>query len=32
LNVQRRSDLWQALNTPEGRKCIERAYSVKRAA
>ena len=32
LNVQRRTDLWQALNTPERRKRIERARSVKRAA
>ena len=32
LNVQRRTDLWEALNTPERRKRIERARSVKRAA
>jgi addiction module HigA family antidote len=32
LNVQRRTDLWQALNTPARRKRIERARPVKRAA
>src|SRR3989338_469505 len=32
LNVQRRTDLWQALNTPERRKRIERARTIKRAA
>ena len=32
LNVQRRTDLWEALTTPERRKRIERARSVKRAA
>lgn len=32
LNVQRRSDLWTALNTPERRKRIERARPVKNAA
>ena len=25
LNVQRRSDLWEAMNSPSGRKRIERA-------
>jgi len=32
LNVQRRADLWEALNTPDRRKRIERARPVKRAA
>jgi addiction module HigA family antidote len=32
LNVQRRNDLWQALNTPERRKRIERARPVGHAA
>ena len=32
LNVQRRTELWEALNTPERRKRIERARPVKRAA
>jgi addiction module HigA family antidote len=32
LNVQRRTDLWEALNTPERRKRIDRARPVKRAA
>ncbi len=32
LNLQRRSDLWQALNTPARRQRIERARPVKRAA
>lgn len=32
LNVQRRTDLWDALNTPGRRKRIERARPVKRAA
>ena len=32
LNVQRRTDLWEALNTPGRRKRIERARSVKHAA
>jgi len=32
LNVQRRGDLWQALNTPARRKRIERARPVRRAA
>ena len=32
LNVQRRTDLWQALNTPERRRRIERARPARRAA
>jgi addiction module HigA family antidote len=32
LNVQRRTELWEALNTPERRKRIERARPVRRAA
>lgn len=32
LNVQRRTDVWEALNTPERRKRIERARRVGRAA
>ncbi|MBI3706331.1 MAG: HigA family addiction module antidote protein [Proteobacteria bacterium] len=32
LSVQRRSDLWAALNTPSRRKRIARARPVKRAA
>ena len=32
LNVQRRTDLWEALNSPERRKRIERARPVKSAA
>jgi addiction module HigA family antidote len=32
LNVQRRTDLWDALNTPRRRKRIERARPVDRAA
>ena len=32
LNVQRRTELWDALNTPDRRKRIERARPVKRAA
>ena len=32
LNVQRRSDLWEAWNTPARLKRIERARPVKRAA
>ena len=32
LNVQRRMDLWEALNTPERRKRIEQAKPVKSAA
>jgi len=32
LNVQRRTDLWEALNTPERRKRIERAKPADHAA
>lgn len=32
LNVQRRTDLWEALNTPARRKRIERARAIDRAA
>jgi addiction module HigA family antidote len=32
LNVQRRSDLWEAWHTPARRKRIERARPVKQAA
>lgn len=32
LNVQRRGDLWEALNTAERRKRIERARPIERAA
>lgn len=32
LNVQRRSDLWEALNTPGRRRRIERARRVGHAA
>ena len=32
LNVQRRTDLWNALNTPERRRRIQRARPVGRAA
>lgn len=32
LNVQRRSDMWLALHTPERRKRIQRARPVKHAA
>ncbi len=32
LNVQRRGDLWEALNTTERRKRIERARPIERAA
>jgi addiction module HigA family antidote len=32
LNLQRRSDLWQAMNSPERRRRIERARPVKHAA
>jgi addiction module HigA family antidote len=32
LNVQRRIELWEALNTPKRRKRIERARPVKSAA
>src|SRR5271170_5517070 len=32
LNVQRRTDLWEVMNTPKERKRIERARPLKRAA
>jgi antitoxin HigA-1 len=32
LNVQRRTDLWQALHSPERRRRIERAKPVRPAA
>ena len=32
LNVQRRSDLWQAMNSPKERQRIKRARPVKAAA
>jgi antitoxin HigA-1 len=32
LNVQRRSDLWQALHTPKRRQRIERARALRSAA
>jgi addiction module HigA family antidote len=32
LNVQRRSDLWEAMNSPKQRQRIERARPLKRAA
>ncbi|HTW35798.1 MAG TPA: HigA family addiction module antitoxin [Rhizomicrobium sp.] len=32
LNVQRRSDLWEAMHSPSERKRIERAKPVKSAA
>jgi antitoxin HigA-1 len=32
LNVQRRSDLWDAMNSPKERKRIERARPLKNAA
>src|SRR4030081_1366936 len=32
LNVQRRSDLWEALHTPERRQRIERSRPVRPAA
>lgn len=32
LNIQRRGDLWDALNTDERRKRIERARPLERAA
>ena len=32
LNVQRRSDLWEAMNSPRERKRIERAKPVRAAA
>lgn len=32
LNVQRRTDLWEAMNTPARRERIEKAKAVKRVA
>jgi antitoxin HigA-1 len=32
LNVQRRSDLWEAMNSPSKRKRIERARPLETAA
>jgi plasmid maintenance system antidote protein VapI len=32
LNVQRRSDLWQALHSPKRRQRIERARPLRSAA
>ena len=32
LNVQRRNDLWQAMNSPERKSRIERAKPLKQAA
>ena len=32
LNVQRRTDLWQAMNSPEEQARIERAKPLKRVA
>ncbi|MQA91163.1 MAG: HigA family addiction module antidote protein [Gemmatimonas sp.] len=32
LNVQRRTDLWEALNTPRERERIERAKPIQSAA
>jgi plasmid maintenance system antidote protein VapI len=32
LNVQRRTDLWEAMNSPSERKRIERARPLKSAA
>jgi plasmid maintenance system antidote protein VapI len=32
LNVQRRNDLWEAMNSPRERKRIERARPLGRAA
>lgn len=32
LNLQRRTDLWEAMNTPSRRQCIERARAVKKVA
>jgi plasmid maintenance system antidote protein VapI len=32
LNVQRRSDLWEAMNSPRERKRIERARHLTAAA
>ena len=32
LNVQRRNDLWEAMNTPEERERVERARPLQNAA
>lgn len=32
LNLQRRTDLWEALHTPSRRRRIDRAKSLRRAA
>ena len=32
MNVQRRTDLWEAMNTPSRRRRIERAKSLRRVA
>ena len=32
LNVQRRTDLWNAMNSPDARKRIDRAKPLQRAA
>ncbi|MFN0042374.1 MAG: HigA family addiction module antitoxin [Alphaproteobacteria bacterium] len=32
LNLQRRADLWQAMNSPRRRRRIERAKPIRRAA
>jgi len=32
LNIQRRSDLWEAMNSPGERKRIERAKPIRKAA
>jgi plasmid maintenance system antidote protein VapI len=32
LNLQRRTDIWEAMNTPARRERIERAKSVARVA
>lgn len=32
LNIQRRTDLWEALHTPRRRERIERAKALKRVA
>ena len=32
LNVQRRSDLWEVMNTPKERERIERARPLEKAA
>jgi addiction module HigA family antidote len=32
LNVQRRNDLWQVMNTPEQRRRVERARPLQHAA